>query len=111
TAISIAQWPLLAIVMAVALAVVYKYGPDRDDPQLRWASWGAAVATVLWLIGSGLFTLYVNNFGSYNETYGTFAGIIILMLWLYLTASVVLLGAEINAEIERQTEKDTTVGP
>ena len=111
TAIAILQWPILAIVMAVALAVVYKYGPDRDDPEMRWASWGAAIATVLWLIGSALFTLYVNNFGSFGETYGTFAGIIILMLWLFLTAFVVLLGAEINAEMERQTAKDTTVGP
>ena len=110
TAIAIAQWPLLAIVMAAALAVIYKYGPDRDDPQLRWASWGAVIATVLWLIGSALFTLYVNNFGSFGETYGTFAGIIILMLWLFLTAFVVLLGAEINSEMERQTAKDTTVG-
>ena len=111
TLISILQWPVLALIFTAALAVVYKYGPDRDDPELRWASWGAVIATVLWLIGSGLFTLYVNNFGSFGETYGTFAGIIILMLWLFLTAFVILLGAEINAEMERQTLKDTTVGP
>lgn len=109
-AVRIGQWPLLAIIVMIALAVIYKYGPDRDDAELRWSSWGAVIATVLWLIGSGLFTLYVSNFGKFNETYGTLAGIIVLMLWLFLTAFIVLLGAEINAEMERQTAQDTTVG-
>jgi membrane protein len=108
--VRIAQWPVLGVIVTVALAVVYKYGPDRDQPRVRWVSWGAAIATVLWLIGSGLFTLYVENFGSFGETYGTFAGIIVLMLWLFLSAFVVLLGAEVNAELERQTARDTTVG-
>jgi membrane protein len=108
--IRVAQWPLLAVMVTAALAVVYKYGPDRDRPRTRWVSWGAAIATILWLIGSGLFTLYVENFGTFGETYGTFAGIIVLMLWLFLSAFVVLLGAEINAELERQTAWDTTVG-
>jgi membrane protein len=110
TAIRIAQWPLLALLVMVALAVVYKVAPDREQPQLRWVSWGAVIATVLWLIGSAVFTLYVENFGNFGETYGTFAGIIILMLWLLLTAFVVLLGAEINAELERQTGHDSTTG-
>ena len=108
--VQVGQWVLLTLVMTVALAVIYKVGTDRDDPQFRWASAGAVIATVLWLIGSALFTLYVNNFGSFGETYGTFAGIIVLMLWLFLTAFVILLGAEINAEMERQTDRDTTVG-
>jgi membrane protein len=108
--IRIAQWPLLALLVMGALATIYKYGPDRDQPQMRWVTWGAAIATVLWLLGSGAFTLYVENFGSFGETYGTFAGIIVLMLWLFLSAFVVLLGAEINAELERQTAYDTTVG-
>jgi membrane protein len=108
--VRIAQWPLLAVMVIAALAVIYKYGPDRDRPQLRWASWGAAIAAVLWLIGSAGFTLYVENFGNFDETYGTFGGIIVLMLWLFLSAFVVLLGAEINAEIERQTARDTTEG-
>jgi membrane protein len=109
-AIQIGKWPLLAVIVMAGLAVVYKYGPHRNPPQLRWASWGAVIATILWLIGSGLFTLYVNNFGKFGETYGSFAGIIVLMLWLLMTAFVVLLGAEINAEMERQTAADTTVG-
>lgn len=109
-AVQVGQWVLLAAAMVVALAVVYKVGPDRDRAEFRWVSLGAVVATVLWLVGSGLFTLYVNNFGKFGETYGAFAGIIVLMLWLFLTAFAVLLGAEINAETERQTRTDTTEG-
>jgi membrane protein len=107
----VARWVLLVVLVTVALAVVYRFAPDRDDPRLKWASLGAVVATVLWLLGSIAFSLYVSNFGSYNETYGAIAGVAILMLFLYLTAYIVLLGAEINAETERQTLHDTTVGP
>lgn len=108
----VARWVLLVVLVAVALAVVYRFAPDRDDPQLRWASLGAIVATVLWIVASVGFSLYVSNFGEsgYAETYGAVAGVAILMLWLYLTAYIILLGAEINAETERQTDHDTTVG-
>ncbi len=109
-AVQVARWVLLTAMMVGALAVVYKYGPNRDKASFRWISPGAIVATVLWLIGSALFTLYVNNFGKFGETYGSLAGIVVLMLWLLLTAFIVLLGAEINAEMERQTRTDTTVG-
>jgi membrane protein len=108
--VQVVQWPILGVLLILALAVVYKFGPDRDRPRLGWVTWGAAIATVLWLVGSGAFTLYVNNFGNFNETYGAFAGLIILLLWLMLSAFVVLLGAEINAEVERQTARDTTEG-
>jgi membrane protein len=104
------RWPVLFVLVAAALAVIYRLAPDRDDPKLQWVSWGAVVATVLWLIGSGLFSLYVSNFGDYGATYGALAGVIILLLWLFLTGFVVLLGAEINAEMERQTRRDTTSG-
>ncbi|MGJ7439459.1 YihY/virulence factor BrkB family protein [Aquipuribacter sp. MA13-6] len=107
----VARWVLLVALVAAALAVVYRFAPDRDDPKLRWASLGAVVATVLWVLGSIAFSLYVSNFGSYGETYGAIAGVAILMLWLFLTAYVVLLGAEINAEMEKQTTRDTTKGP
>jgi membrane protein len=106
----VVRWTLLAGLVVVALAVVYRVAPDRDAPRFRWVSTGALVATVLWIIGSGLFSLYVNNFGSYNKTYGALAGVVVLMLWLYLTSYIVLLGAEINAESERQTQRDTTKG-
>jgi membrane protein len=109
-AVRFGTWPLLAVLAIGGLALLYKVAPDRDDPQFRWASWGAGVATVLWLLGSGAFTLYVENFGDFGATYGTFAGIIVLMLWLMLSSFIVLLGAEINAEMERQTRRDTTVG-
>lgn len=104
------RWVLLVGVVVVALVVVYRVAPDRDAPRLRWVGTGAAVATVLWVAGSVAFSLYVNNFGSYNATYGALAGVVVLLLWLYLTSYLVLLGAEINAESERQTRRDTTRG-
>jgi membrane protein len=106
----VVRWALLIAVVVVALAVVYRVAPDRDSPRIRWASTGAVVATVLWLAGSAAFSLYVDNFGRYNHTYGALAGVVVLLLWLYLGSYVVLLGAEVNAEAERQTERDTTRG-
>jgi membrane protein len=106
-----ARWVGLVVAMSIALAVLYKVAPDRDDARFRWVSVGAVVATVVWLIASLGFSLYVDNFGSYNKTYGALAGVVVLLLWLWLTMYVVLLGAEINAEAEQQTAKDTTVGP
>lgn len=106
----VVRWALLVALVVVALAVVYRVAPDRDSPRFEWVSPGAMVAAVLWLVGSLLFSLYVNNFGSYNKTYGALAGVVVLLLWLYLTAYIVLLGAEVNAEAERQTSRDTTVG-
>jgi membrane protein len=106
----VVRWVLLLVMVITALAVVYRVAPDRDAPRFGWASIGALVAAVLWLVGSALFSLYVNYFGSYDKTYGTLAGVVVLMLWLYLTSYIVLLGAEINAEAERQTRRDTTTG-
>lgn len=108
--VQVVRWVLLLAVVVVALAVVYRLAPDRDAPRFAWVSTGSLVAAVLWIVGSLLFSLYVNNFGSYNKTYGAIAGVVVFMLWLYLTSYIVLLGAEINAESERQTRKDTTRG-
>lgn len=105
------RWLLLAAAMVVGLSVLYRFAPNRDEPKWGWASPGAVVATALWLVGSALFSIYAANFGKYNETYGSLAAIVVMMLWLFLTAFVVILGAELNAELERQTRKDTTVGP
>ena len=110
-AASIARWVVLALLVLSAVAVLYRYAPDRANPRWRWVSWGAVVALVLWLLGSIGFSWYVDNFGKYNQTYGALAAVIILLLWLFLSAFVVLLGAEIDAEIERQTARDTTTGP
>ncbi len=100
--IHLLRWPLLALLMMLALTIFYSYGPHRVPRGFKWVSWGAGIATALWLLGSALFSLYVSTFGSYNQTYGTLGGGILLLLWLFLSAFLVLLGAEINSEIERQ---------
>jgi membrane protein len=110
-AVSIARWVVLAVVVLTALAVLYRYAPNRANPRWRWVSWGAVVALVLWLLGSVGFSWYVDNFSNYNQTYGALAAVIILLLWLFLSSFAVLLGAELDAEIERQTASDTTTGP
>ncbi len=110
-AVTILRWPLLGALAAVGLAVLYRYAPDRDEPKWSWTSPGAIIATLLWLIGSGLFSFYANNFGSFNETYGSLSAGIVLLLWLFLTSLCILFGAEINAEAERQTKEDSTKGP
>jgi membrane protein len=105
-----ARWPLLLVVALVGLGILYRYAPSREVPQWQWVSSGAVIATVLWLIGSIIFSIYVRNFGSYNETYGSLGAVVILLMWFWLSAFIVLLGAEVNCEIERQTERDTTAG-
>ena len=104
------RWTLLIALIVTGLAVLYSVAPARNPPKFRWVTPGSVVAALLWLLGTAGFSLYVTYFGTYNKTYGTLAGVIVLMLWLFLTSAVVLLGAEINAEAERQTECDTTVG-
>jgi membrane protein len=105
------RWVGLVLFVTGALAVLYRFAPDRNDPRFSWVTLGAAAATLLWILGSAGFSLYVGTFGSYGETYGALAGAVVLLLWLFLTAFVVLLGAEINAEAEQQTAQDSTVGP
>jgi membrane protein len=106
----VARWGLLLAVFAGSLAVLYRVAPDRDAPRFSWVSLGAVVVTLIWALVSVGFSLYVDNFGSYDKTYGAIAGVIVLMLWLYLTCYLVLLGAEINSEAEHQTAHDTTEG-
>jgi membrane protein len=108
---AVLRFVLLAVLLMAGLAALYRYAPDRDKPKWSWASPGSVVATLLWVLASVGFSIYVNAFGNYNKTYGALAGVIILMFWLYLTAFVVLVGAELNAEMELQTAKDTTAGP
>ena len=101
----------LILFMVGALAVVYRYAPDRDNPKFKWVGLGSIVATLLWVAGSAAFSFYVSNFGKYGKTYGALAGVVVLMLWLFLTSFIILFGAEINSESEQQTAKDTTEGP
>lgn len=108
---SLLAWGVLLVMTMAGLAVLYRYGPSRDKPELLWASPGAIAACVLWLAGSAGFAFYVGNFGSYNESFGALAGVVVLLMWLWISAFIVLLGAEINAEVEAQTAYDTTVGP
>jgi membrane protein len=109
--VGILRWVLLAVLLVLGLAVLYRYAPDRDQPRWTWVSWGSGIATLLWILASIGFSVYANSFGNYNKTYGALAGVIILMFWLYLTAVIVLVGAELNTEMELQTAKDTTAGP
>ena len=105
------RWLAVLIVITFALAVLYRVAPNRDDdPRFRWVSPGAGIATLLWLLASIGLSIYVENFGKYSSTYGSLAGVVVLLLWLWLGAYAVLLGAEINAEAEKQTIRDTTRG-
>ncbi len=97
----IAKWPVLLVIVSFMFALLYWASPNVKQPGFRWISPGGIAAVVLWLIASGAFALYVANFGSYNKTYGTLAGVIIFLVWLWLSNIAVLLGAEFNAELER----------
>jgi membrane protein len=109
--LQLCRWPVLLVFVVLALSVVYRYGPSRDRPKWRWVTWGGAIAGLLWLSASALFSWYAANFGSYNETYGSLGAVIGFMTWLWISAIVILLGGEINAEMEHQTLRDSTEGP
>ena len=108
--IALARWPILLLVVLGSLALLYRYGPSRDTAQWRWVTWGSAVAAFLWIAVSALFSWYVSSFGNYNETYGSLGAVIGFMTWIWISTTIVLLGAELNAEMEHQTVKDTTTG-
>jgi membrane protein len=110
TTLLVVRWPLLAIGAMVGLAIIYRYAPNRDEPRWRWVSPGAVIATLVWLAASVGFTIYSANFGRYNETYGALGAIVVVMLWLYISTFATIAGAELNAELERQTALDTTTG-
>ena len=111
TLLTYGSWVLLAALTALALAVLYRYGPARDDAEWKWLTPGSVIACILWIVASIGFSIYVSNFGSYNESFGSMAGAIILLMWLWISAFIVLLGAEFNSEMEAQTRKDSTTGP
>lgn len=108
--IQASRWILLLALLLLSLGVLYRYAPDRTKPKWRWVSWGSVAGTVLWIAGSLLFSFYISNFGNYNATYGSLAAVVILLLWFYLSAFSIILGAQINSEIEHQTKQDTTSG-
>lgn len=102
------KWPLLALLMMLTLAVLYRYAPCRAEPRWEWVSWGAGIATLLFLAGTGLLSLYVSNLDRFDRLYGAIGAIVVLLLWLLIIGHAILLGAEINFEMERQTKKDTS---
>ena len=108
--VRVGRWPAMYLVIAFALAVIYRYGPSRETARWRWITWGSAIAALLWLGISGLFSWYAANFGKFNETYGSLGAVIGFMTWLWISAIVILLGAEVDAEMEHQTARDTTTG-
>jgi membrane protein len=110
TTLLVVRWPLLAVAAMCGLAVIYRYAPNRDEPRWNWVSIGAVFATVVWLAASVGFSIYSANFGRYNETYGALGAVVVMMLWLYISAYATVAGAELNAELERQTARDTTTG-
>lgn len=110
TVLALVRWLVLAGIVYLVFLMLYKIAPHRATPKTKWVTPGAIFGTVVWMAGSLLFTFYINNFGSYDKTYGSIAAVIILMLWFFLTGFIILLGAELNSEIEHQTSIDTTTG-
>ncbi|WP_167767116.1 YihY/virulence factor BrkB family protein [Jannaschia formosa] len=108
--VTLGRWPVLAVLSLLALGLLYRHAPSRRAPRWSWVTPGAILATALWLGGSALFSYFVRNFGNYQPTYGAIAGVVILLLYIWLTAFVVLLGALLNAEMEHQSRRDTTRG-
>jgi len=98
--LALVRWPILAGFVLVGLAVLFRFGPGRARPKWRLISWGSVVTTALWLLGSALFSFYVSRFNTYDRTYGSLAAVVVLLLWLYGSALVVILGAQLDAEIE-----------
>ena len=108
--IRLMRWPLLLVVVAILLAVMFRYGPSRTEAKWRWVSWGGVFAAVVWVLVSVAFSWYVSHFGSYNKTYGSLGAVVGFMTWIWISTTVVLIGAELNAEMEHQTRHDSTAG-
>ncbi len=104
------RWPALVVIVSFLLSVLYRVAPDRRQARWRWVTPGAVLATTLWISASALFSWYVAEFGNFNEMYGSIGAVVLLLVWLYLTAYIILIGAELNAELEHQTCLDSTVG-
>ena len=105
------RWLALWFVAVLGLSVLYRYAPSRQPARWRWVTWGSAIAATLWILISVAFAFYVGKFATYGKTYGALSGVIALLMWFYVSSFTVVLGAEINAEMERQTKRDTTEGP
>ncbi|MGW9231311.1 YihY/virulence factor BrkB family protein [Pseudorhizobium sp. NPDC055634] len=111
TIIGMTRWPLTVLFVAVAIAILYRFGPSREPPKTRWLTWGTAFSTILCLVASAAVSFYLSHFANYNATYGALGAMIGFMVWIWISVIIVIIGAEINAELEHQTVKDTTTGP
>ena len=103
--LAIGRWPVLALIVMLAFAVIYRYAPSRSHPSWRWITWGSGVATALWMVGSAIFSFYVGHFGSYNATYGALGAVVVMLLWFWVSAVVLLLGAEVDSEVNARARK------
>ena len=108
--LSLVRWPLLLVGVSVLLSLLYRIGPSREQARWQWVTWGGCFASILWVLVSLAFSFYVSNFGRYNATYGSLGAAIGFMTWIWISVIVVLLGAELNAELEAQTPQDSTIG-
>lgn len=104
------RWALLWLFAMLALSALYRFAPHRSKARWEWVNWGSAIAATLWILGSIGFAIYVRSFAAFGETYGAIGGVVIMLMWFYVSAFVVILGGEINSELERQTVQDTTEG-
>jgi membrane protein len=110
-AVRLISFAILLVCVVLGLSVLYRFGPSREEARWRWVTPGSIIAAVLWLAASLIFSLYVSHFGSYDAMYGSIGAVVVMLMWFYISAFVVLLGAELNAELELQTKRDTTTGP
>jgi len=110
TIVSLTRWPILLVLVGAAITILFRYGPSRERAKWRWVTYGAAMATVVWLIASWGFSHYLRNFADYNATYGSLGAVIGFLMWTWISVVILLVGAELNAEMEHQTVRDTTTG-
>lgn len=109
--VSLLRWPVLLMVIGASISVLYRFGPSREHAKWRWITWGSGFATLVWVAASIGFSWYLQNFANYNATYGSLGAIVGFMVWTWVSVMVLLVGAELNAEMERQTARDSTTGP
>ena len=109
--IGLLRWPAMFLLVLFGVSVLYRYGPSRQRAKWRWISVGSVFAALAWLVVSSLFSFYLANFANYNATYGALGAVVGVMMWMWLSTIVVLLGAQLNSEIEHQTACDSTIGP
>lgn len=104
------RWPFMLVIVWAGITALYRFGPSRQNAKLRWISWGAGLSTIVWVIASWGFSYYLENFADYGATYGTLGAVIGFMVWTWISVTILLVGAELNAELEHQTSLDTTTG-